>query len=307
MAPRIGTVLAAVCVVAGAVWSCRAAYAEPSTPEKPNQPTVVRDLIWAWGNPEMAQPGDHTAATYAEASPAQRARILGAPNIFMAGHGVPDSDQEADRLTWEVRELSRIVWEIGPDDAPGPPFVYTKRMAQVRQLADKYPNVVGVVLDDMSTTGIDRGFKPEHIRQIRALLPGDHARVKIWGVVYTMNLDREGINDYIKELDVILLAEWHADNVVNLEENVAHCERLFPDKPIVVGLYLYDYGKNRRMPQDLLEKQCEIALKLAHAGRIEGIEFTTITNDEEAVRWTAEWVRCVGDQEIETLIFTNQH
>jgi hypothetical protein len=147
--------------------------------------------------------------------------------------------------------------------------------------------------------GIDKGFKPEHIRQIRALLPDTYRRIKIWGVVYTMSLNRKGINDYIKELDVILLAEWHAKNVVHLEKNVAHCERLFPDTPIVLGLYLYDYGDGRRIPRDLLKLQCETALRLAHAGRIEGIEFTTINNDPEAVTWTAAWIRRVGNQTLQ--------
>jgi len=284
--------------VIGAAAPCEAGQEGPPAAARKNGPRTVRDLIWVWGNPEMTQPGEHTSATYAQASPLQRAKLLGAPNIILAGHGLPDDDRLADRLTREVLGLKRVVWEVCPDGRAGPPFVYTKRMAQVRRLADQYPKLQAIVLDDMSTVGIDKGFKPEHIRQIRALLPGKHRRVQIWGVVYTMSLNRKDINAYIKELDVILLAEWHAKNVVNLEKNVAHCERLFPDKPIIVGLYLYDYGDGRRIPRDLLEKQCEIALQLAHAGRIEGIEFTTINNDPEAVAWTADWIRRVGDQKL---------
>ncbi|MBN1347332.1 MAG: hypothetical protein JXQ73_31870 [Phycisphaerae bacterium] len=258
----------------------------------------MRDLIWVWGNPEMTKPGKHSPATFAQASPAQRARILGAPNIIMAGQGLPNDDQLADRLTRDVLGLKRVAWEIAADGKGGPPFVYTKRMAQVRKLADTYPKIQAVVLDDMSTVGVDKGFKPEHIRHIRELLPGQYRRVKIWGVVYTMSLSRPGINDYIKELDVILLCEWHAKNVADLEKHVAHCERLFPDKPIILGLYLYDYGDGRRIPRDLLEKQCQIALGLAHARRIQGIEFTTIDNDPQAVAWTADWIRKVGDQRL---------
>jgi hypothetical protein len=159
----------------------RVAHADATTPTAPHAPAVIRDLIWAWGNPEMAEPGEHTAASFAQASPFQRARLLGAPNIMMGGHGLPGDDREGDRLTREVLGLDRILWEIGPDNPPGPPFVYTKRMEQVRKLAEKYPKIEGVVLDDMSTTGIDNGFKPVHIRQIRALLPGECSRVKIWG------------------------------------------------------------------------------------------------------------------------------
>jgi hypothetical protein len=217
----------------------------------------------------------------------------------MAGLGLPNDDSQAELWTHQAASARRLVWEINADgEGEGRPFVYQDRMAQVRRLVDRYPQIEGVLLDDMSTLGIDRGFQPEHIRQIRELLPGKYRSVQIWGVVYTMSLGRERINDYIQELDVINLWTWHAQDVVDLEKNVAHCERLFPQKPIVVGLYLYDYGGGRRFPLDLLETQCRTALRLAHEGRIEGMVFLTINNDPEAVGWVAHWIQEVGDQEI---------
>jgi hypothetical protein len=251
--------------------------------------------MWVWGNPEMAQEGEHTLATFAQASPLQRARLLDVPNVVMAGLGLPNDDRQAELWTQQAASARRLVWEITADgEGEGRPFVYQDRMAQVRRLVDRYPQIEGVLLDDMSTLGIDRGFRPEHIRQIRELLPGKYRPVQIWGVVYTMSLGRERINEYIQELDVINLWTWHAQDVVDLEKNVAHCERLFPKKPIVLGLYLYDYGGGRRIPPDLLEKQCQTALELAQAGRIRGIVFLTITNDPEAVGWTARWIQQVG-------------
>ena len=172
----------------------------------------------------------------------------------MAGQGIPNDDRQADAWTREAAGAPHLVWEIGADGAGGPPFVYTKRMAQVRNLADKYPQIEGVLLDDMSTVGIDKGFQPEHIRQIRGLLDGKYARVKVWGVLYTMSFNRPKIDDYIKELDVINLWTWHAKDVADLDKNVAHCEEKYPGKPIVLGLYLYDYGAGRRMPMDLMAR-----------------------------------------------------
>ncbi|MBI2926044.1 MAG: hypothetical protein HYY24_10105 [Verrucomicrobia bacterium] len=263
------------------------------------KPAVARDLMWVWGNPEMAQPGEQTLATFAQASPAQRARLLGVPNVVLAGHGLPNNDRAADTLTGQVAEFKRLVWEIAPDgESGGPPFVYADRLARLRRLVDAHPQIEGVLLDDMSTIGIDKGFKPEHIRQVRALLPGRYRSVKVWGVVYTMSLERAGIDDYIRELDIINLWTWHAKDLVRLEQNVAHCERLFSRKPIVLGLYLYDYGGGRRMPLDLLQQQCETALKLAQARRIQGIVFLKITNDADAVAWAANWIKEVGDQRI---------
>jgi hypothetical protein len=178
--------------------------------------------------------------------------------------------------------------------------VYERRLAQVRRLVDAHPQFEGVLLDDMSTVSMDRGFKPGHIRGIRELLPGRYRSVRIWGVVYTMSFDRAGIGDYVKELDVISLWTWHAKDTVRLGENVSQCARRFPGKPIVLGLYLYDYGEGRRMPADLLEAQCNAGLNLLRDGRVRGLVFLTITNDETAVTWTARWIRQVGALPVKT-------
>ena len=262
------------------------------------KPKVVRDIMWAWACPRMTTEGEHTVATYAEASATRKAELLGVPNVVMAGAGLPEDLKQADTWTEQVSHCGRLIWEIMADGKGGPPFVYEKKTEVVRKMVDKYDNVEGVLLDDMSTVMIGKGFKPEHIRQIRKQLSGKYASVDLWGVWYTMTFDKPGVNDYIKELDVIHLWTWHARDLVDLEKNVAHCEKLFPEKPIVVGVYLYDYGAGRRMPMDLLELQCETALKLAHAGRIEGIVFLTITNDAETVGWAADWIKRVGDQKL---------
>ncbi len=52
------------------------------------------------------------------------------------------------------------------------------------------------------------------------------------------------------------------------------------------------------MPQQLIEHQYATALRLAHEGRIAGIEITTIDNDESAVCWTSRWIRSVADQPV---------
>ncbi len=262
------------------------------------QSVEVRDLFWAWGNPEMVAPGEHALATFASASPAQRAELLGVSNVILAGQGVPNDDQQADALTREVANLQQLIWEIMPDSGEGPPFVYAQRLAQIRKLVDKYPQVKGLLLDDMSTIAVDKGFKPEHIKQIRQSMDGKLAALKLWGVLYTMSFDRPKVNDYIKELDGISLWVWHAKDIPHMEEYVAHCEKEFPGKPIMLGLYMYDYGDVRRMPMDLLKQQCETALKLARAGRIQGIVFLTINDDPETVGWTADWIKRVGNEKI---------
>ncbi len=275
--------------VAGMAGNVRATDGKSETPR-------LKDCLWVWGNPEMTTAGEHNAATFAQASPAERAKLLGTPNVMMGGNGLPNDDAEAESLTKQVAHCPRILWEITADGAGGPPFIYKNRIAQVIRLAEKYPQIEGVVLDDMSSVGMDKGFRAEHVAQIRELLGEANKQMKIWGVVYTMNLDRPGMNDCIKQLDVILLCEWFGNKVGDLEKHVAHCEKLFPGKPIVLGTYLYDYGQGKRMTPELLELQNSLALGLLRRGRIAGIEFTTIDNDAEAVAWTADWIKRFGEE-----------
>ncbi len=284
-----------VCLLIGLA-ACPARAAERTAPK------VLRDLFWVWDTPRRSTPGEHTAATFAQATGAEKAKLLGTPNIVMAGAGLPSDEQQADAWTGAVSHCPRIIWEICPDGTDNgevkPPFVYEKRIALIGKLAAKYPQIEGVLLDDMSSVGINHGFAPEHVKNIRAMLDDKCPAVKIWGVLYTMNFERDGVVPIVQETDVINLWVWHAKDLVNLEEYVAHCEKTFPDKPIVLGLYLRDYGDGKPMTKENMELQCETARKLAHEGRIKGIVFLTIDNDEEIVRWTADWIERVGDERI---------
>ena len=288
--------------------------APPVGAAEANEARTVRDVIWVWGNPEMAQPGEQTLATYAQAGPARRAALLGVSNIVMGGYGVPDDDGAARTICADVAGCDRLVLKIKSDGEPvggtaesGAPFEYDQTIPRIRRLADEFPQIRAVLLDDLSTVGLRCGFNAGFVREIRGMLPGKYEAVKIWGVVHDESVrgfirpDRTtdyGLSDIIRELDVIAFSQWHAKDLVRLEENVAHIRELFPGKPIVLSLYLYDYGGNGRMPLDLLEAQCQAALKMAHAGVVEGIVFTGVINDPAALAWTADWIKRVGEQKL---------
>ncbi len=291
---RAGLVL--VGLVVGATSVCSADGSIRPAPKK------VRDVLWVWGNPEMAQGDDarHTLATYAQASPARRATLLGGvPNIVMAGRGLPDDPNTAAAQTEAVKNAARLAWEILPDSAKGGEysegvtFDYTRRVALLKKLRTSYPQIEAVLLDDMSSVAVRKGFKPEHLTALKKLLDGDFA---LWGVVYTHTLDRPGINEYVKQLDLISVWTWNAKHLVDRDKHIEHLEKTFPGKPILLGLYLYNFGGPGPMPRDMLELQCHNALRLAHEGRITGIVFLTIHNDADTMKWVADWIKRVGDE-----------
>jgi hypothetical protein len=255
-------------------------------------PEHLHEMLWVWGNPEMGQPGAHTTASFAQAGPMERAQILGVPNVILAGQGLPDSDEAAEKDMAAIADAQRVVWEIGPRKENGrTSFDFTETVARLKRIAARYPKIEGALLDDMSTVAIGAGLRPEHIRAIRDQLGADNTRLRIWGVVYTMNLRDPELGAYVRELDVIVLPTWHARDLPKLEENVAYCAAQWPDKPVVVALYLHDYGEGRSIPPDLLRHQNETALALARDKRIHGIVYVTIDNEPETVAQTAQWVR----------------
>lgn len=294
--------------VSGAIIAilCAAFVATHARADEAPAPARVRDLLWVWGNPGMGKPGEHTAATFAQAPSAERARILGVPNVVMAGAGLPHDRALAEKLTAEVAHAPRLVWEIMADgDAEhSAKFVYRQRIADLAVVARKFPQIEAILIDDMTSVAASKGFRPQHLKNIKQLLEQHRLPQKLWGVVYTMNLPKDTTDPLARELDGIQLWHWHARDTAKMEQYVAECEKRYPGTPIVLGLYLHDYGGGRNMPLDIHRRQCETALKLIHEKRAVGIVFLTINNNESIVQWTADWVKRVGGQEIKGLTET---
>jgi len=268
----------------------------------PGDPLCIRDAIWVWGNPEMTVAGLRGLDEYAQASPARRAELLNASNIILAGAGLPSDHELASRWTAEAAGSRELIWEILPDGRTDwePPYVFEQRVADLAPLVKRHPQITAVLVDDMTSVAAARGFKPEHLVGIQTAIQNHKLPLDLWGVVYTMNLDAPGVAELMAPLDVLLLAEWHASEVPNLARNVARARELAPGKPIVLGLYLHDYGGGRPIPPDLLEQQFTTARQLLLAGAIAGIEITTIDNNESAVRWTAEWIEKHGNEPLKS-------
>jgi hypothetical protein len=99
-------------------------------------------------------------------------------------------------------------------------------------------------------------------------------------------------------MDVVTLWAWDAEHVPSLGESLGRLQTLAPSRT-ALGCYLWDYGKKRPMPLDLLQGQCEAGLEWLRQGRIEGLIFlaSCVCDLElEAVEWTRKWIPEVADQ-----------
>ena len=256
----------------------------------------VLDYLWVWGNPELSLIQSTNDAHFGAAGPISRAQMLGMHNIYLAGLGVPQDLIYAEALTQPVAHLKRIAWEVSPDAGEG--FSFTKKLGCIAELAKQFPQLEGVVIDDMSTVYRDQGFDPDALRKVRDAMPTapDGWRLRLNGVVYTLSLNDPGVEDLIGPLDVMLLPIWAAEDAAQLDEHVVHAQELGPGKPIIACLYMHNYGGKIPMTEELMASQFGTALSLLKASKVFGIEVTLHgAENPSAVKWLRDWVQEVGD------------
>ena len=139
--------------------------------------------------------------------------------------------------------------------ANGDPAVVRAEAEKVARLAKqkRFANVTGAFDDDLMGLMKRHGFGPDEFGEIRAAIRRINPSLKLWSVVYTHEF---GEPDFWRAMaphvDVISLWVWESKDLVHLNEYVDQCRRLFPEKPIVMGVYLRDYHVAAPVPVDLV-------------------------------------------------------
>ncbi|TAM83335.1 MAG: hypothetical protein EPN47_04285 [Acidobacteria bacterium] len=229
------------------------------------------------------------------------------PNLILVGlpdPKVPSSwkpeTPDFDAYAISFRPLKRVVWFIGRGYLEMDP----KDLAVVRQLAQKFPNIVGVIMDDFfrfTLDGSEVGNRtPGELAYIRNRLQVEGRKLDLWMTLYDHNLKYE-IVPYLHHVDVASYWTGNAKDLEKLEEGFEELEKAMPGLRKVLGCYMWDYGSHSPMPVALMQKQCELGLKWLREGRIEGMIFLGSGNcdlDLKAVEWTRDWIQKVGDEKL---------
>jgi hypothetical protein len=119
-------------------------------------------------------------------------------------------------------------------------------------------------------------------------------------VIYTHQISPR-IVPHLTEVDRIALWTWRSADLVHLEQNFARLRAIAPTKPVVLGCYMFDYGDNKPLTVEQMQRQCELGLKWLREGKIEGMIFlasNACDMDLQAVEWTRQWIAKVGGQKI---------
>ena len=259
----------------------------------------VRDKLWLWGHPAGSHNGIYNVPGESRITPAEAADYMGIPNLLMVtypGHG---PEPPFDQLALSLRSLDRVVWSIV--GASGE-TASAARDATFK-LAEGMPNMPGVIMDDFFH---DPGHTDEAKRAALSLedLQGIRGRLKLadrtldlWVVLYDYQLDKP-VSSYLDLCDVVTFWTWEAQNLEALEGNFRCFEQVAASQRKVLGCYMWDYGNSRPMSMDSMQSQCEFAVEMLKAGRIEGVIFLASCICDlkiDTVEWTRRWIAEVGE------------
>ncbi len=258
---------------------------------------TLRDRFWIWTHAEGSYKLEYGLPRTSRMTPVEGAVYLDVHNLlFIRYSGKPE--MPFDQYAVAFRPMKRVVWSlVGAGGQSN-----DKERDHVLDLAGRFPNIVGFVMDDFFKNDGTGSLSVEQLKDLRGRLVIGGKRRDLYVVLYKHQLDMP-VQAHLEFCDKITFWTWEAKDLVELESSFDRLEKLAPKHGKLLGCYLWDFGTGKPMPLDLMKKQCELGRKWLEQGRIEGMIFlaSNVCDLElETVEWTREWIGEVGQEILRT-------
>jgi len=272
--------------------------------------STVRDKLWMFG--VRAHQDDVNAAhskcirrrARSRITPAEGALMLDIPNMIMVcceGEPAPFSE-DAYGYAESYITMDKVMWSAA---STGGGYHTGAEEEFICKLAEEYPNITGAFLDDfmVSFRGKENinELAVDFLTKMREKLNKSCRPLDLFMVWYTYEVESTR-REVIDLVDGITLWTWNNNELPLLEERFDKIEEMFPDKRKMLGVYIYDFPNHRSVPLELMEHQCNIALKLLKEHRIEGIIIETnavMGMGFESELFLRDWIKKVKDIELD--------
>ncbi|HQL74073.1 MAG: hypothetical protein BWX88_02954 [Planctomycetes bacterium ADurb.Bin126] len=264
---------------------------------------TVRDRLWLFGSP-AGSTAPHTKRRTVM-TPAEGALYLGVPNVYMnqANAGAEASlgrfEPPFEPYAVALRPFKRVLWGLVGSGG----FTSAEERKEGLELICRTPNFVGAHLDDffISKPGDKQAVLAlDELREIRRALKASGRPMGLYSTYYTTLL-KLPLGDYLKLLDGVTFWTWKPEDLAQLPANVEKVKQAAPHLKIILGCYMVDFTRKVSIPIAAMRKQCEFGLEALGKKQLEGMMFLSngvMDVGFEAVEWTREWVRKVGDTRI---------
>lgn len=273
----------------------------PSIPYENN----LRDRLWMWGHDSGDVDRAYNPSNIPLSIPISMPdaiKSMGIPNLCVIRRGRP-----YDEYINQFKSVKRITWSI----AMSTNDTYHALKNYVFGLRDTMSNFTGYFLDDFfsfsdkpqSDNNSTKGPAPavlsmEELEQLYQETLAYKRRVDLNVVLYTHQL-HPSIQPAMKYVDVVSLWIWNGSDILKIEEDFKKYRSLVPDKPTLLGIYMWDFGGEKELDQDLMVKQLDYAYGLYKEGQIEGMIFhcTPLVNKNlKAVNYARDWIAKYGGE-----------
>jgi len=254
-----------------------------------------KEKLWNWGHLE----GSHNRCVGASCSmtPEQFAREYGIPNAFIVSYGgniLPPYNSLARRFSG-LREIKWSVLGDASTPLPEHPLGNTLDVCDIAGLTD---HLTGGIMDDFFSPKRLHRFPPEILSQIRHTL--NSLGLDFWCVLYENQLELD-IGSHLDCFDGITFWIWESDHIRQLEEFLPRLRTLAKSKPLMLGIYLWDYAGEKELDSGLFIHQLNRYGDLLQNGYIEGIIFCSGAIGDlelETNRILKQWVADRGEAEL---------
>lgn len=286
----IGNLAGAVAVLGG---GCRVfSGRSDSFAVSPPYEDVIRDRLWMWGHGGTAFDKPRHTAGIPPAEPIEMndaCRYLGIPNVCVCRYGNLPKAEDCAAYLKTFKDIKRIAFSI-VDGAAGS---WREKYELARKLRKDNPNLTTVWLDDFFTP--QTLSRPENLVEFRRMLDDDG--FKLASVLYP---DQEGVKPEFKDMlslcDQISVWFWYAKNIPGMKDDIRKVRDLVgPEKALIMGVYMWDFGSSSPVPDRLMHRQLEIGGELMAERQLSGLVFhptslvsRKLASVEISRRWIAE-------------------
>jgi len=259
----------------------------------------IHDKLWLLGE----TPGSHHRNPYYrlpgvnKMTPMEGLEFYGIRNLCRMKMGVDkDLNYATDPLIRDEKGImDKLSLSLLGAGGRGDGITDIATMEEIFAVAKKDKRLVSAINDDFFCGNRPQIFTPDVLaRQREQLHTGIDRPIEFWSVIYERSiLKNENVYDHAKEYDLTTFWVWYAENIPNLPAYLEWARSLTKDGRVILGLYMWDYGYGKEVPDDLMKHQLDFAYEKLAKGTLEGVMLHSSNNSDiglKATEITKEWV-----------------
>ena len=227
----------------------------------------------------------------------QAMQRTGTYNVIMAGH-LPIDRESLDSMPSARRIICK--GSIQTNAALDYEKCLSGLMA-AKELAATDTRIEGFLADDFSTGSIPAGVKPEHMARLQFANATYFPHLPLNGTIYTQSLELPELPGLLPYFGSLLVPLWHATQIDTLPAALDRLSELSGGKPMMLCLYIFDFGNREPTARDLMQRQLDLAEQLLCEERVTGLAICgtcMMDLDWESNHCLYEWLDRVGDRKI---------